>query len=344
VIAALGIGLAGIALAGIALAAPASALADGGPALPVQGGSGISAPGSQYRYVAVRAGREATVVERLRGGGVPEGRASIRVRGDYGIPGVGSGGQLTGLAADGRTLVLAELFGGAVPRTTRLLVVDTPWLAVRARIALPGWSIVDAISPDGRWLYLIHYPSGGNVSRYEVLAYNLVTRRMLPRPIVDPHDDDDENAMAGFPVTRVTSADSRWAYTLYIRASGAPFIHALDTVGVRAVCVDLPSSFAQLDIGDAHLDLGAGGKRIRIVVDGEAQAVVDTRTFATTVVHSTPLITESTFTTPAPAGHTVARVAGARDSGGLPWELILAAAVLAVIGGAVRLRTGLRAR
>ncbi len=350
-----------IALLGIALAAPASALGDGGPALPVQGGSGISAPGSQYRYVAVGAGHDTTVIERLRPGGLSGARSSIRVRGSYGVPGVGSGGQTTGLAADGHTLVLAELFESAVPRTTRLLVLDTPRLAIRARIALPGWSIVDAISPDGRRLYLIHYPSANNLSRYQVLAYDLVTRQMLPRPIVDPHDGHqrrDEDAMVGFPVTRVMSADSRWAYTLYIRPSGAPFIHALDTVGIRAVCVDLPSSLAQLDIGDAHLSLGAGGKTIRIDTDGETQAVVDTRTFATTVVQSTPLITEQTFTTPTAVARNasardygvarrastidsvVARRASTSDSGGLPWALLLAAAVLAAVGGAV----GLRAR
>jgi hypothetical protein len=68
--------------------------------------------------------------------------------------------------------------------------------------------------------------------------------------------------------------------------------------------------------------------------------VVDTRTFATTVVKSTPLITEQTFTT----STTIARADGTRGSGGFPWEVVLAAAVLAVIGGAVRLRTGLRHR
>jgi hypothetical protein len=190
---------------------------------------------------------------------------------------------VTGLAADGRTLVLAELLGGAVPRTTRLLVLDTPRLAVRTRVALPGWSIVDAISPDARWLYLIHYPSSGNL----------------------------------------------------ISASGAPFIHALDTVGVRAVCVDLPRSLAQLDIGNAQLSLGAGGNTIRIEVDGVTRAVIDTHTLAATVVQSAPLITESTFTTPAP----VAPRASTRDPGGVSWEILAAAAARAAVGGAVRLRT-----
>ncbi|HUA05446.1 MAG TPA: hypothetical protein VMB27_16190 [Solirubrobacteraceae bacterium] len=330
-----------IAVLWIALATPASAIGDGGPALPVQGGSGISAPGSPYRYVAVHAGRDATLIKRLGGGGSSPGPASIRVGGNYGIPGVGSAGQLTGLSADGRTLVVDELVQAGVPRTTRLLVLDAPRLAVRASIALPGWSLVDAISPDGRWLYLINYPSAGNLTRYEVRAYDLVTRQMLPRPIVDPRDDDDRDGMVGFPVTRVISANGRWAYTLYIRASGAPFIHALDTVGVRARCVDLPSSLAQLDIGDAHLSLGAAGKTVRIVADGVTQAVVDTRTFVARVVRSAPLITEQTFTTPTTVAHAVTRAASAEagDSGGFTGELIVAAGILAAIGGAVRLRT-----
>lgn len=326
-----------IALSVIALAAPSSALGDGGPALPVQGGTGVSAPGATYAYVAVAAGRDATAVRRV-GAGPAAGPSSIRVSGEYGIPGVGSSGQTTGLSADGHTLVLAELFGGAVPRTTRLLVLDTPRLGVRARIALPGWSVVDAISPDGRWLYLIHYPSYGNLSRYEVLAYDLVTRHPLAKPIVDPHDGDE--AMTGFPVTRVMSADGRWAYTLYIRASGEPFIHALDTAGVRAVCVDLPASLGQIDIGNASLSLGAGGKTIRIDADGVTQAIVDTRTFAARVVHSAPFVTERTLKTVAP----FARTSSTRDSGGLPWVLLLAAAVIAAIGGAVGLTTRLGVR
>ncbi len=326
-----------IALSVIALAAPSSALGDGGPALPVQGGTGVSAPGATYAYVAVAAGRDATAVRRV-GAGPAAGPSSIRVSGEYGIPGVGSSGQTTGLSADGHTLVLAELFGGAVPRTTRLLVLDTPRLGVRARIALPGWSVVDAISPDGRWLYLIHYPSYGKLSRYEVLAYDLVTRHPLAKPIVDPHDGDE--AMTGFPVTRVMSADGRWAYTLYIRASGEPFIHALDTAGVRAVCVDLPASLGQIDIGNASLSLGAGGKTIRIDADGVTQAIVDTRTFAARVVHSAPFVTERTLKTVAP----FARTSSTRDSGGLPWVLLLAAAVIAAIGGAVGLTTRLGVR
>ena len=322
-----------IASLGIVLAAPASALGAGGPVGSVQGGSGISLPGGPFRYVATSTGRD-TAIRRIG----PGGTSAIRVRGQYGIPAVDPSGTLTGLSADGRTLVLAELPGATYPpRTTRLLVLNAPLMTVRAAITLPGWSNVDAISQDGRWLYLIHYPPSGDISRYAVLAYNLVTRRMRAKPIVDPHDRSE--AMTGFPVTRVMSADGRWAYTLYIRPSGAPFIHALDTAGVRAVCVDLPSSLEKIDIGNGQLSLGPGGKTIRIDADGAMQAVVDTRTFAVRLVHSAPVITERSVATPTP----VARRASTRDSGSLLWELLLAAATLAIVGGAIQLRARLRA-
>ena len=46
--------------------------------------------------------------------------------------------------------------------------------------------------------------------------------------------------MAGYPMTREVSADGRWHYTLYNGTEGHPFIHALDTTGPRAKCIDLP--------------------------------------------------------------------------------------------------------
>ncbi len=319
-------------LFGLALLAPAGALADGGPVPPVQGWDGIAVPGSPYQYVALAGGHRTTLIRRLDARRGATGSA-IRVRGRYGIPGVGYDGTTTGLSADGHTLVLAELPGNGVPRTTRLLVADTPRLALRARIDLPGYSVVDAVSPNGRWLYLIHY-AASNLGEYEVLAYDLVARHLLPNPIVDPHDRDE--AMTGFPVTRVMSAGNRWAYTLYTRPSGNAFIHALDTAGRRAVCVDLPAS-ANAAIGNATLELGPGGLTIRVDADGSTAAVVNTRTFAVTTgtaVSLDPGRVASSSASIRPAPHR-------EDTGGagnVPWELLAAAAALAVLGGAFRLR------
>jgi hypothetical protein len=46
--------------------------------------------------------------------------------------------------------------------------------------------------------------------------------------------------MEGSPVTRSSSPDRGWAYTLYARSAGHAFVHALDTRHRAAVCVDLP--------------------------------------------------------------------------------------------------------
>jgi hypothetical protein len=309
----------------ILMAAPAAARADGGPVPPSQG-TAIHVPGDTSGYGAFAAGR-ATIVKRLGVNDVPTG-AQLRVAGHYGIPGVTFNGATTGLSADGRTLVLAQIVQRGVPRVTRLLVINAPRLTIRSRLALPGWSVVDAISPDGRWLYLIHYRAA-NLSTYEVLGYDLRHRRMLPRPIVDP--DDRGEAMTGFPVTRVMSAGSRWAYTLYMRPSGEPFVHALDTVAHRAVCVDLPS-LTGLDFSNGELSLGSGGALLRVDLGHTAAAVINTRTFAL-VTHTGAAGPSSSASEAAP--RPVPHPSASRAPQGVSWELVagLLAALVAVGAG-----------
>lgn len=259
---------------GLILLAPPPALADGGPVQAVQD-TYIGVPGMPYEYAAWNAGRDTVVKLRQRGAGPAV--SALRLAGHYGVPGVDYAGTTTGLSADGHTLILAQIPESLPPRTTRLLVLGTAPVAVRAMIDLPGWSTVDAISPDGRWLYLIHYRSA-NVNDYEVLAYDLIAHRLLAKPIIDPRDRDE--AMTGFPISRVMSAGGRWAYTLYIRPSGVPFVHALDTTGRRAVCVDLPS-LGNVNTTDGHLTLDPGGATLRIDID-QAHAQINTRTFKVT--------------------------------------------------------------
>jgi hypothetical protein len=303
----------------IGMAVPSSALAVGGPVPPAQG-TAIGVPGSASRYRVSGAGGH-TIVKRLGADGAPTG-AQLRVAGRYGIPGVDYTGAKTGLSANGRTLILAGMQGnGGTPRVTRLLVVSTPRLAIRARIRLPGWSTVDAISPDGRWLYLIHYRSS-DISKYEVLAYDLLKGRMLTKPVVDP--DDRGEPMTGFPITRVMSTDARWAYTLYMRPAGAPFIHALDTVGRRAVCIDLPS-LAATDIGNGHLRLTASGALLHVDIGGVTQALIDTHTLALVTRRAAASHSASASAPRRPTAHRSA----ARRSGGVPWELL--AGLLAVL-------------
>ncbi len=308
---------------------PSAALAAGGPVPPSQG-IAIGTPGGSSSYGAFGA-RGSTIVKRLGAGGVPTG-PQLRVPGRYGIPGVDYTGATTGLSANGRTLVLAGMTRiGGVPRVTRLLVVNTPRLSVRTRITLPGWSTVDAISPDGRWLYLIHYPSS-NISKYEVRAYDLRRGRMLTKPIVDPADRGE--AMTGFPLARVMSGGSRWAYTLYMRPSGAPFIHALDTVRHRAVCIDLPS-LPGADIGNGHLRLTSGGALLHVDVGGATLVLVDTRRLAVITHVATASRSSSSPAQTRPPAH---KASSHRSGGGAPWELYagLLAALAVLAAGVVR--------
>ena len=310
----------------ILLATPAAALADGGPVAPVQGGA-IGVPGGHTGYGAFAAGG-ATIVKRLGVNDVPTG-AQLRVAGHYGIPGVDYSGGMTGLSADGRTLILAGMPpNNHTPRVTPLLVVTTPRLTVRSRITLPGWSTVDAISPNGRWLYLIHYRQA-NISEYEVLGYDLLHHRMRPKPIVDPEDRGE--SMTGFPVTRVMSAGSRWAYTLYVRPSGQPFVHALDTVAHRAVCIDLPA-MSSLNPSNGHLQLTAGGALLHVDVDGATRAVIATRSLR---ILKRPAVPSHAAAAPAPARPAAHRSAP-RSAGGVPWGLVAGLlAVLAVLAATV---------
>src|SRR5919204_4745560 len=97
--------IAGCAFA-LSLAVPAGATASGGPVPAVQGGAGVTLPGSDVRYQAIAA-RGGTLVQRVRvaGGTIERFR---EIRGRFGVPGAAFDGSTTGLSADGRTLVLAE--------------------------------------------------------------------------------------------------------------------------------------------------------------------------------------------------------------------------------------------
>jgi hypothetical protein len=253
------------------LTVPAGAMADGGPATVSLGGSGVTVTGDPYNYVAMPVG-DSTVVERV-------GRTPLAVDGGtilagaFGVPTAATDATTTGLSADGRTLVLADTMNSYGIRTSTLLVLGTGSLQVRERVRLPGFYAVDAVSPTGRWLYLTHYRSR---LIYEVRVYDLVKRRLLPRPLVDPREPGEK--MVGVPVTRTVSADGRWTYTLYDRGTRTPFVHALDTAGRRAFCIELPA-LRGVDTYSLRLMLTTGGS-LSVERAGMPLALIETHTLA----------------------------------------------------------------
>jgi hypothetical protein len=182
-------------------------------------------------------------------------------------------------------LVIARLPRIYPPGHTQLVVLEAKSLHVEARITLRGFFTVDAIAPTGRWLYLTHYLSFSNGAQYEVRAYDLVDRHLLPRPIVDPRHPREK--MLGIALTRTMSADGRWAYTLYQSFRGPPFIHALDTAARRAFCVDLPMLNGV--VGSPRLVV-TSATTLSVISNGAPVALLDTRTL---VVHA-PLAAKPT--------------------------------------------------
>jgi hypothetical protein len=300
-----------IGCCGLGLAVPAAARAAGGPVPPVVGGAGVSTPGGGVNYITV-ASDAGTVVERVRraDGAV---RRSVFLRGRLGVPGAAFDGTATGLSGDGRTLVLARAWTTYPPPRTRLTVLDTRRLRVRTTVALAGAFTVDAVSPDGRWLYLLHYRSAKDPLHYEVRAFDLRTRTLLAKPIVDPREPDEK--MLGIPMARVTGPGGRWVYTLYQRPDGEPFIHALDTSARTAACIDLPHLTGE-GFDETHLRL-TGGSLVVTTTRGPV-ALVDRRTFAVREPPAAPA--------PPPAPGTAAKAGS-----GPPWELALLAAPLAAL-------------
>ena len=265
-----------LALAGAAFAA-SPAGADGLPVLGIDvGPQGVAARTAPIRYVTLPAKR-ATLVARIdRNGGRVLG--SRLLRGALTIPAVAYDGSASGLSADGTTLVLIEP-RVTFPRTeTRFAILDTQNLAVRRIVTLPGDFSFDAISPRGAWIYLIQYVAPNDPTRYAVRALDTRSGLLAPTPVVDPHERGE--AMRGSPVTRATSANGRWAYTLYDGGGKTPFVHALDTRGRTARCIDLDMLPANADLSNTRFRLSSGA--ITVVRGGVPVANVDLTSFRVT--------------------------------------------------------------
>jgi hypothetical protein len=261
--------LAACALAAALLAAGAAA--DGGPSPGVlTGEAGVLAPDGASRYVVLPAGpRSALASVSTRDGRVLRYRP---LKGAWGIPLVAFDGSAGGLSADGRTLVLASVPTVPFPRTTRFAVLDAPRLRLRQTVALRGSFSFDALSPDARTLYVIQHLSESDLFRYVVRALDLRTGR-LGGAIVDKREAEEQ--MSGYPVTRATSRDGRWVYTLYRNDEGHPFVHALDAVHAQAICIDLPWHGSQDGVWQLRLRLSAGEAKLLVTRAGKTVATID---------------------------------------------------------------------
>ena len=264
-----------LAAALVAAVAPATARADGLPVLGIDVGStGVASGSDGARYVTIPGG-SGTIVERVaqQGGQLLAWRS---LRGAFTIPAVAYDGSAGGLSADGKTLVLIEPRSSFPRAATKLLVLGSDSLKTRRVVRLQGDFSFDAVSPDGWWLYLIHYVSPSDPTRYLVQAYDVRRGRLLAKPIVDPNAPREK--MRGNPLSRTMSADGRWAYTLYDGAGGTPFVHALDTVARSAHCVDLDEIVPGTDLSQLRLGIDRAGKHLVVRRSATPVLLIDLRT------------------------------------------------------------------
>jgi hypothetical protein len=213
--------------------------------------------------VTATPGERTTVVERLI---VQPGfdRWTQEIDGRWVLPTVGLDPIPVGVSADRSMIVLVEAdaehgVGGADGTVSRFAVVDGRLpLAYEPRIVeLHGAFDFDALSPDGRLLYVAEQVLGPLEARYQVRAVETATGVMRDGIIVDKRNIDEE--MAGWPVDQLRRPDGM-VMTLY-RGADHPFVHALSSVEAWAVCIDLPTrGFDEVDAVDdwGIVSLGAG--------------------------------------------------------------------------------------
>jgi hypothetical protein len=261
------------AMAGVSASA---ATGDGLPIGNVDAGpAGVTSAAGAMRYVTVPAGRNTLALAIRRDGGQVGG--SRVLRGRFTIPVVALDGTPGGLSADRRTLVLIKPRLGFPRKVTTFAVLDAQRMKLRDVVRLRGDFSFDALSADGRLVYLVKYTSRHDPTRYEVRAFDTRQGRLVPGAIVDKREPDEN--MRGYPLTRAMSPDGRWAYTLYDGAGKHPFVHALDTREMTAACIDLDGLTGRKDLQALRLGVSGDGSRFSVLDGRQALFVVDTETF-----------------------------------------------------------------
>lgn len=152
------------------------------------------------------------------------------VRGAWALP-AAVPGQAEGISWDGSRAVVVSL---ADPGRFTALSTAGPH-AARRTVAPRGRYLYDGLSVDGNRLFLTQRADAHGVPGYRVLRYDLRTGVLDLHPIVDKAEG--ETVLVGEPVARAATPD--FLYTVYEHGT-RPFVHALQSDGDFALCLDLP--------------------------------------------------------------------------------------------------------
>jgi hypothetical protein len=173
------------------------------------------------------------------------------------------GWHLAGLSQDGSRAVLLS----STRVKAQVLIVSA---TDQRSIELPG-SNWDVDTLTGNNLFLLHYLKNG----YEIRRYDLAAGRLVARPLKDPHES---SLIWGIPWSRVSTADGRYLFTLYVASNGATMIHKLDLRTSRARCIDLPGTGNFNAAATYAMELSPDGRTLWAISPGYGRAVaIDVR-------------------------------------------------------------------
>jgi hypothetical protein len=150
-------------------------------------------------------------------------------------------------SADGRHVALVKY-------RKRGITVAVADRAIRFEKYLRGNWEVEAISPDGSRIFLIHWNRTGG---YTLENLDVHTGRLRPTAL-----DEPDEKMSGFAQGAVATRDGRWLLTLYLMADSSTFVHALDLRTGLAHCIDLPLRGAGSTVGATALTLSPDERRL----------------------------------------------------------------------------------
>jgi hypothetical protein len=158
-------------------------------------------------------------------------------------------GRVMGVVAvsgDGRRVALVEA------RTNRV-VIAVAGRRGRSVISLPANYQVEALSPDGRRVYLVRLRNTG----YTLENVDVATQTLRPTKLAEP-----DERMEGSALTAVGTRDGRWLHTLYVKADGESFVHALDLAAGVGHCIDLPLRGDSFTLGVTAVTLSPDERRL----------------------------------------------------------------------------------
>ena len=208
--------------------------------------------------------------------------AQATVPAGFNLPNIAFQGPTAGISPNGQWLALTR----SSPSVTNFLVGSSSLADSFKTIRVDGDFVFDALSNDGKSLYLIEKMT--DPDHYRVRLYDVGAGALMPQPVADKREQNEP--MNGIRGDSAADANGNYVYTVYIR-EGGPFIHALPLDEPIAWCVDLPSTSSRDIERQFHwaLALSHDGRILYAANEALGKVAVMTAGEPPTIVRTGPL-------------------------------------------------------